>query len=158
MHVDDCVEGIYRIMHSDYPHRSNLGTDELVTVNGLVDLVAEIADKRITKRHRSLHAARGAGRNSDTADSARYSIGSPDPLRRFSTYLLLDRIGTQDRRKGPPARLERRTPHICYIVWVRVKDNAAGRELCREQIPPRVAPGNQASSVILEPYPKTSAV
>jgi nucleoside-diphosphate-sugar epimerase len=65
MHVDDCVEGIYRIMHSDYPHPLNLGTDELVTVNQLVDLVAEIAGKGIAKRH-DLSKPQGVrGRNSD---------------------------------------------------------------------------------------------
>jgi len=65
MHVDDCVEGIYRIMHSDYPHPLNLGTDELVTVNQLVDLVAGIAGKTITKLH-DLSKPQGVrGRNSD---------------------------------------------------------------------------------------------
>ena len=65
MHVDDCVEGIYRIMRSDYPHPLNLGTDELVTINGLVDMVAEAAGKRVTKRH-DLSKPQGVrGRNSD---------------------------------------------------------------------------------------------
>ena len=65
MYVDDCVEGIYRIMRSDYSHPLNLGTDELVTVNQLVDLVAEIAGKRIIKRH-DLSKPQGVrGRNSD---------------------------------------------------------------------------------------------
>lgn len=67
MHVDDCIEGIYRIMNSDYPHPLNLGTDELVTVNQLVDLVAEIAGKGITKRH-DLSKPQGVrGRNSDNS-------------------------------------------------------------------------------------------
>jgi nucleoside-diphosphate-sugar epimerase len=65
MYIDDCVEGIYRIMHSDYPHPLNLGTDELVTVNELVDLVAEVAGRHITKRH-DLSKPQGVrGRNSD---------------------------------------------------------------------------------------------
>ena len=65
MHVDDCVEGIYRIMRSDYPHPLSLGTDELVTVNQLVDLVAGIAGKDIAKRH-DLSKPQGVrGRNSD---------------------------------------------------------------------------------------------
>jgi nucleoside-diphosphate-sugar epimerase len=65
MHVDDCVEGIHRIMRSDYPHPLNLGTDELVTINELVDLVAEISGKRVTKRH-DLSKPQGVrGRNSD---------------------------------------------------------------------------------------------
>ena len=67
MHVDDCVEGIYRIMRSDYHHPLNLGTDELVTVNQLVDLVAEIAGKSVTKRH-DLSKPQGVrGRNSDNS-------------------------------------------------------------------------------------------
>jgi len=65
MHVEDCVEGIYRIMRSDYPHPLNLGTDELVTINELVDMVAETAGKRIIKRH-DLSKPQGVrGRNSD---------------------------------------------------------------------------------------------
>jgi len=65
MHVDDCVEGIYRIMQSDYHHPLNLGTDELVTINQLVDLVAEVASKTLVKRH-DLSKPQGVrGRNSD---------------------------------------------------------------------------------------------
>lgn len=65
MHVDDCVDGIYRIMHSDYSGPLNLGTDELVTINQLVDMVAEIAGKRVTKEH-DLSKPQGVrGRNSD---------------------------------------------------------------------------------------------
>ena len=65
MHVDDCVEGIYRIMRSDYPHPLNLGTDELVTINQLVDIVTEIAGKSITKRHDTSKPQGVRGRNSD---------------------------------------------------------------------------------------------
>lgn len=65
MHVDDCVEGIYRIMRSDYPHPLNLGTDELVTINQLVDMVSEIAGKSLEKKH-DLSKPQGVrGRNSD---------------------------------------------------------------------------------------------
>ncbi len=65
MYVDDCVEGIYRIMHSAYPQPLNLGTDELVTIDQLVDLVSAIAGKRIEKKH-ALSKPQGVrGRNSD---------------------------------------------------------------------------------------------
>jgi GDP-D-mannose 3', 5'-epimerase len=63
----DCVEGIYRIMRSEYAHPLNLGTDELVTINELVEMVAEISEKRITKRH-DLSKPQGVrGRNSDNS-------------------------------------------------------------------------------------------
>ncbi len=67
MYVDDCVEGIFRIMRSEFPHPLNLGTDELVTINQLVDLVAAITGKRIRKRH-DLSKPQGVrGRNSDNS-------------------------------------------------------------------------------------------
>src|ERR1700736_531154 len=46
MYVDDCVEGLRRLMASDYRDALNLGTDELVSIDQLVDLVAEVAGKR----------------------------------------------------------------------------------------------------------------
>jgi GDP-D-mannose 3',5'-epimerase len=65
MYVDDCLEGLIRIMASDHHDPLNLGTDELVTINELVDLVARIAGKQITKRH-NLSGPQGVrGRNSD---------------------------------------------------------------------------------------------
>ncbi len=65
MHVDDCVEGICRIMRSDHPHPLNLGTNELVTINQLVDMVAEVAGKDIFKRHDLTKPQGVRGRNSD---------------------------------------------------------------------------------------------
>jgi nucleoside-diphosphate-sugar epimerase len=67
MYVDDCVEGLIRIMASDYRDALNLGTDELVTINQLVDMVADVAGKKITKRH-NLSGPQGVrGRNSDNS-------------------------------------------------------------------------------------------
>ncbi|MHB8218467.1 MAG: NAD-dependent epimerase/dehydratase family protein [Candidatus Sulfotelmatobacter sp.] len=65
MYVDDCVEGLVRIMASEYRDALNLGTDELITINGLVDLVASIASKRISKRHNLTGPQGVRGRNSD---------------------------------------------------------------------------------------------
>ena len=65
MFVDDCVEGVHRLMHSDIREPVNLGTEELVTINELVDIVAGIAGKTIFKRH-DLSKPQGVrGRNSD---------------------------------------------------------------------------------------------
>jgi len=65
MYVDDCVEGLVRLMACGYHDALNLGTDELVTINQLVDLVAGVAGKRVTKRHNVLGAQGVRGRNSD---------------------------------------------------------------------------------------------
>ncbi len=65
MYIDDCVEGIYRIMRSDYREPLNLGTDRLVTIDDLVDIVAKIANKRIRKRYDTSKPQGVRGRNSD---------------------------------------------------------------------------------------------
>jgi GDP-D-mannose 3',5'-epimerase len=64
-YVDDCVEGIHRIAHSGRWQPLNLGTDELISVDGLVDLVSEIAGKSLTKRHDVTKPQGVRGRNSD---------------------------------------------------------------------------------------------
>src|SRR3712207_4655239 len=93
MYVDDCIEGIYRIMHSKYPHPLNLGTDKLVTVNQLVDWVAEVAGKHIGKRH-DLSKPQGVrGRNSDNTRLRQGLGGEPQiPLREVlaSTYKWIE--------------------------------------------------------------------
>ena len=64
-YIDDCVEGIYRLMRSDYREPLNLGTDRLVSISELVDLVAAVAGKTIHKRF-DLSKPQGVrGRNSD---------------------------------------------------------------------------------------------
>jgi GDP-D-mannose 3', 5'-epimerase len=65
MHVQDCVEGLIRLMASDFQQPLNLGTDEQVTINGLVDIVAMIAGKKIEKRHDLTKPQGVRGRNSD---------------------------------------------------------------------------------------------
>ncbi len=67
MYIDDCVEGIYRIMWSDYPYALNLGTDELISINGLVDLVSDIAGKTLQKKHDLTKPQGVRGRNSDNS-------------------------------------------------------------------------------------------
>jgi GDP-D-mannose 3', 5'-epimerase len=67
MYIDDCVEGIYRIMKSDYCLPLNLGTDELVCVDELVDIVCDIAGKSLTKRHDVSRPQGVRGRNSDNS-------------------------------------------------------------------------------------------
>lgn len=65
MHVDDCTKGVHQLMHSDYRQPLNLGTDRLVTIDGLVDIVCQIAGKTLKKRH-NLDGPQGVrGRNSD---------------------------------------------------------------------------------------------
>lgn len=63
-YIDDCAEGLYRLMHTDYTQPVNLGQDRMVTINQLADMVADIAGIKIVKRH--VQGPQGVrGRNSD---------------------------------------------------------------------------------------------
>lgn len=64
-YIDDCVEGITRLMESAYHEPLNLGQDKMITVNELVALVATIAGKKITKRYALAMPQGVRGRNSD---------------------------------------------------------------------------------------------
>jgi nucleoside-diphosphate-sugar epimerase len=64
-YVSDCVEGIYRLMHSDHHEPINLGQDRMVTVDELVDMVATVAGKTIKKRHDLTKPQGVRGRNAD---------------------------------------------------------------------------------------------
>jgi len=65
MYIDDCVYGSQAIMNSDILESINLGSDEMVSINQLVDIVEDIAGIRL-ERHYNLDAPEGVrGRNSD---------------------------------------------------------------------------------------------
>ena len=66
-YIDDCVEGIYRLMRSDYHDPLNLGQDRLISINELVDLTARIAGKRIFKTYDLTKPQGVRGRNSDNS-------------------------------------------------------------------------------------------
>jgi nucleoside-diphosphate-sugar epimerase len=65
MYIDDCTKGTRMIMESDILEPINLGSDELVTINQLVDIAEEIGGVKL-KRNYNLNAPKGVnGRNSD---------------------------------------------------------------------------------------------
>src|SRR5688572_9191804 len=65
MYIDDCTEGTIRLAESDIIEPLNIGSDELVSINRLVDIVEEIAGVKL-KRSYKLDAPKGVrGRNSD---------------------------------------------------------------------------------------------
>ena len=65
MYIDDCIEGIIKIMESEIREPINLGSDELVSINQLIDLVQNIANYNVNRDY-NLNAPKGVrGRNSD---------------------------------------------------------------------------------------------
>jgi nucleoside-diphosphate-sugar epimerase len=65
MFVDDCVEGLIRLMASNHREPLNLGTDEMVSINHLVDMICGIAGKNLAKQHDLTKPQGVRGRNSD---------------------------------------------------------------------------------------------
>lgn len=64
-YIDDCLEGILKLMESDYREPLNIGTDYLVTINELADMIIAISGKDIEKKY-DLTAPQGVrGRNAD---------------------------------------------------------------------------------------------
>lgn len=93
MYVDDCIEGTQKILHSDIREPINLGSDELVTINQLVDIIEEIAGIELEREY-DLSKPRGVnGRNSDNTRILDYlgwepSIRLRDGLR--ETYAWIE--------------------------------------------------------------------
>jgi nucleoside-diphosphate-sugar epimerase len=72
MYIDDCLKGVQSILNSDILEPINLGSNELVTINGLVDMVEDIAGIKL-KRTYNLKAPKGVnGRNSDNTLIKKY--------------------------------------------------------------------------------------
>ena len=76
MYIDDCTRGTRAITESDIREPLNLGSNELVTINQLVDIVEDIAGVKLKRRY-NLDAPKGVnGRNSDNAKILEYLGGS----------------------------------------------------------------------------------
>lgn len=64
-YIDDCVEGLLRIMQSDYREPINLGQDRMLSINELVTIIADLAGKQIKRRYDPSKPQGVRGRNSD---------------------------------------------------------------------------------------------
>ncbi len=64
LYVDECVEGVRRLMESDFSGPVNIGSEEMVTINQLAEIIMSIAEKPLAIRH--INGPLGVrGRNSD---------------------------------------------------------------------------------------------
>lgn len=117
MYVDDCVEGTRRIMDSEIDEPINLGSEEMVTINGPVGIVEEIDAIRVARRY-DLDAPKGVrGRNSDNtmirgrlgwepAISLRAGL-EPTYRSIYDQVAALDRVGRVRLRQLRPACAQR---------------------------------------------------
>jgi nucleoside-diphosphate-sugar epimerase len=74
LYIDECIEATRRLMNSDFIGPVNIGSEEMVTINQLVDTAAKVAEKSVEKQHK-LDAPLGVrGRNSNN-DLIREKLG-----------------------------------------------------------------------------------
>jgi len=64
-YIDDCLEGCIKLMNSDYKKPLNLGSDEMVTIDEMADMIIDISGKQITKTYDPSKPQGVRGRNSD---------------------------------------------------------------------------------------------
>ena len=64
-YIDDCLEGTYRLMHSDVKEVLNIGSDYLISINDMIDVIANIGGKKIGKNYDTTKPQGVRGRNSD---------------------------------------------------------------------------------------------
>jgi GDP-D-mannose 3',5'-epimerase len=98
-YIDDCLDGTLRLMESEVSDPLNIGSDQLVTINQLVDIVEQIANVRLTRNYR-LDAPKGVrGRNSDNTLIARRlgwapSIRLEDGMRKTYEWIRREMTAT----------------------------------------------------------------
>jgi len=64
-YIDDCVKGVVALMESNYNKPINIGSDRLVTINELADIIIKISGKKIKKTHNTSAPEGVKGRNAD---------------------------------------------------------------------------------------------
>ena len=65
LYIDDCLEAIYRLMRSNYSKPLNIGSDELISIDELADIIIEISGKRLKKVYDPSKPQGVRGRNAD---------------------------------------------------------------------------------------------
>lgn len=99
-YIDDCVEGIYRLMKSNIHQSINIGSDRLVSIDRLIDIIAKIAGKKIKKNYNLSKPQGVRGRNSDNALINKYLQWEPSiPLEKgiSKTYFWIKEQIEQDK-------------------------------------------------------------
>lgn len=92
LYVDECLEGVRRLMESDSQGPVNIGSEEMITINQLAHMVAKIADKTISPKH--IDGPLGVrGRNSDNTlirEKLRWAPSAPLAAGLAKTYAWIE--------------------------------------------------------------------
>jgi nucleoside-diphosphate-sugar epimerase len=98
LYVDECLEGVRRLVESDFTGPVNIGSEEMVSINQLAELVMDIAGKRLSIRH--IEGPLGVrGRNSDNRLIAEKLAWKPSRPLREGLEKTYDWISSQVNQK-----------------------------------------------------------
>jgi nucleoside-diphosphate-sugar epimerase len=87
LYIDECLEGTTRLLRSCYTGPVNIGSEEMVSIDRLVDMIADIAGKRIEKQH--VDGPQGVrGRNSDNRQIEDHLGWAPSQSLRFAPLVV----------------------------------------------------------------------
>ncbi|MDG4720123.1 MULTISPECIES: NAD-dependent epimerase/dehydratase family protein [Thalassospira] len=105
LYIDECLEGTTRLLRSPYNGPFNVGSDEMVTINQLVDMVSHIAGKKLHKNH--IPGPLGVrGRNSDNrliAETLGWKPSSPLVKGLEKTYAWVEEQVRRKRGENQPS-------------------------------------------------------
>ena len=65
LYIDSCIEGVLRLMESDFKGPINIGSEEMINMNDFMNLVIKISGKNLTIVNKAFHGVGVRGRNSD---------------------------------------------------------------------------------------------
>lgn len=94
-YITDCIKGLRKIMESGYTQPVNLGSDELVMVNDLFDVICEIAGKRLQRRHNMTRPQGVRGRSSNNSLLEEIVGWQPETSLREGIKITYDWIHTE---------------------------------------------------------------
>jgi nucleoside-diphosphate-sugar epimerase len=100
LYVDECLEGTIRLTRSSFEGPVNIGSEEMVTIDQLVDIVTDIAGKKLAKKH--IEGPTGVrGRNSDNRLIEEKLGWKPSASLRSGLERTYEWIERQVRRNAP---------------------------------------------------------
>lgn len=97
-YITDCIKGLRRVMESGYTQPINLGSNELVTVNDLLDIVCAAAGKHLQRRYDITKPQGVRGRNSDNSLLKEILEWQPETPLREGIKITYDWINAEIRR------------------------------------------------------------
>jgi nucleoside-diphosphate-sugar epimerase len=95
--VDECVEATYRLVQSDFTGPVNIGSEEMVSINQLVDIAAKVSGKEVEKDHiEGPLGVRGRNSNNDLIREKLnwdYTMTLEEGIKRTYDWINEDQLG-----------------------------------------------------------------